>query len=230
MNYLVTGGLMGWLIGERLPGNIFNIGDFHKYVRPINAEGFAGWIDHLLGLYDPAINFAQMNLLDSHDTPRFLTTAGGDLSALKLGWLFLFTYLGAPCIYYGDEIGLSGGPDPACRGAFPWNKKAWNKELHAYAKSLTALRHAHPALRRGTYQRLYAKDNVFAFARRMADETVIIAINAGTDTALAEFPLAGLQLDDGPCQVFFGEANPSISAGQVQGLKLAPRSGVVFGK
>ncbi len=86
MNYLLTGGLMGWLIGDRLPPTIFNIGDYHKYLRPLSAEGFADWIDYLIGLYDPAINAVQLNLLDSHDTPRFITTAGQDISAAQT-WL-----------------------------------------------------------------------------------------------------------------------------------------------
>ena len=123
-------------------------------------------IDYLLGLYEPEINLVQFNLLDSHDTPRFITTAGGDLSALKLGWLFLFTYVGAPCLYYGDEIGLSGGPDPVCRVSFGWDNGGWDLGVIGYAKSIIRLRHNHPALRRGTFRRLYAKDNIYAFARR----------------------------------------------------------------
>jgi neopullulanase len=230
MNYLLTGGLMGWLIGDRLPPYIFNIGDYHKYLRPIDAKGFADWIDYLLSLYDPAINYVQLNLLDSHDTPRFITTAGGDRSALELGWFFLFTYVGAPCIYYGDEVGLSGGPDPACRGAFPWDEKEWDHPLLDYAKSLVSLRRAHPALRRGTFERLLAEGNVYAYARRTDGETVIAAINAGTDTVSVDIPLPGLDLPDGPLTALFGEANTQVAGGRVRGLKLAPRSGVVLGK
>ena len=58
MNYLLTGALMGWLIGDRLPPYIFRIGDYHTYLKPINAEGFADRIDYLLHLYHPEINFA----------------------------------------------------------------------------------------------------------------------------------------------------------------------------
>lgn len=229
MNYLVTGALMGWLIGDRLPPYIFNIGDYHKYLRAINAEEFADRIDALLALYAPEINAVQFNLLDSHDTPRFITTARGDLSALKLGWLFLFTYVGAPCIYYGDEIGLAGGPDPACRAAFKWNKEVQNIELYGYAKLLISLRHAHPALRHGSFLRLYAKDNVFAFARSTDAETLVVAINAGTDTALADLP-APSGLADGQLTTFFGDLEVQVSSGQIRDLKLAPRSGIVLGR
>ena len=64
----------------------------------------------------------MLNLLGSHDMARFLTLARGDLSALRLATAFQMTYPGAPSIYYGDEIGMAGGHDPANRGAFPWHK------------------------------------------------------------------------------------------------------------
>lgn len=230
MNYLLTGGLMGWLIGERLPSYIFTIGDYHKYLKPIDAKGFADWIDYLLGLYDPAINYVQFNLLDSHDTPRFITTAGEDWSALKLGWFFLFTYVGAPCIYYGDEVGLTGGPDPACRGAFPWDEKRWDHSLRNYLKELTTLRRLHPALRRGTFERLLAEGNVFAYARRTHEETLIAVINADHATVNVDIPLTGLDLPEGPLATLFGEAQAEVYGGQVRGLKLAPRTAVILGK
>jgi len=56
--------------------------------------------------------YALMNLIDSHDTARFLNDAGGDKSKLKLAALFQMTYPGAPTIYYGDEVGVTGGNDP----------------------------------------------------------------------------------------------------------------------
>ncbi len=229
MNYLLTGALMGWLIGDRLPDYIFKIGDYHKYLRPLNAEEFADRIDYLLALYATEINAVQFNLLDSHDTPRFLTTAGGDLSALKLGWLFLFTYVGAPCLYYGDEIGMVGGPDPASRGFFRWSKRDWDLGVNGYTKSLISLRNTHPALRRGTFHRLYAKEDIYAFARITDDETILVAINGGTSTASADLPTPP-RLTDGPLTTLFGEADAYISGGQVRGLKLAPRSGVVLGR
>ncbi len=57
------------------------------------------------------MNRAQLNLLDSHDVPRALHSLNGDLKALKLALLLLFLQPGAPCIYYGTEAGLAGGPN-----------------------------------------------------------------------------------------------------------------------
>ena len=82
----------------------------------------------MLGLYAWPVTQAQLNLLDSHDTARFIYQASGDLEALRLAILFLMTMPGAPCLYYGTEIGMDGGPDPDCRRAFPWDPQSWNHE------------------------------------------------------------------------------------------------------
>src|SRR5262249_32892033 len=78
----------------------------------IDGHGYAAKIDHLLGLYPWPIQLTQLNLLDSHDTSRFISMAGGDVASVQLGTLLLFTFPGAPSIYYGDEIGLTGALPP----------------------------------------------------------------------------------------------------------------------
>ncbi len=230
MNYLLTGALMGWLIGDRLPEDIFRIGDYHKYLRPLSAHEFGDRIDYLLGLYDPAINYVQFNLLDSHDTPRFITTAGDNQSAWKLGQLFIFTYIGTPCIYYGDEIGLTGCNDPDCRQAFPWDESQWDHDLLAYTKALVSLRKSQPALRRGSYHRLYAENDVYAFGRNLDDEKIIIAINGAFEPRTANIPVTPLGLQEGPLTTLFGDGQAYMNGGQIPGLALAPRSGIVLKK
>ena len=92
----------------------------------------------------------MLNLLGSHDMARFITLAKGDQTALRLATLFQMTYPGAPSVYYGDEIGMAGGHDPANRGAFPWQKpETWDTDLLHEFQRLIALRRARPALRRG---------------------------------------------------------------------------------
>jgi glycosidase len=57
----------------------------------------------------------MFNLLGSHDTPRFLNTVDHDIKNYLFGYKLLFSMLGSPCIYYGDEIGIDGPHDPGCR-------------------------------------------------------------------------------------------------------------------
>lgn len=127
----------------------------------------------------------QMNLIDSHDTVRYLTQANGDASRLKLAALFQMTYVGAPAIYYGDEIAMEGGRDPDCRRPFVWD---WEKDsrraaMHAWYTKLGNLRNAHAALRTGEFRTLAADGMTYAFERTDGRETFVVVINAGRSPA-----------------------------------------------
>jgi len=128
-------------------------------------------------LYSHDITYAQFNLLDSHDTPRFLSCASGNMEALKLAWLFLLCYPGAPCIFYGDEIGIDGEHDPGCRKSFPWEENRWNKNLRTYLKEIIALRKQNPALRGGDFTRLWSANGTYVFSRSLDKNTLVIALN-----------------------------------------------------
>jgi cyclomaltodextrinase len=134
---------------------------------------------------------AQMNLLDSHDTERFLTTVGGDLRRLKLATLFAMTYVGAPSIYYGDEIAMEGGHDPDCRRPFLWNwtDDAARVETHDYFAKLANLRMSRDCMTLGSYRTLFAEGPVFAFLRSLGDEHVVVVLNAGDESATVSVPL-----------------------------------------
>lgn len=127
----------------------------------------------------------QMNLIDSHDTVRYLTQANGDASRLMLAALFQMTYVGAPAIYYGDEIAMEGGRDPDCRRPFVWD---WEKDprraaMHAWYTKLGNLRNAHAALRTGEFRTLAADGMTYAFERTDGRETFVVVINAGRSPA-----------------------------------------------
>jgi len=133
-----------------------------------------------------------MNLLSSHDKARFVSRSGNDLARLKLAALFQMTYVGAPTIYYGDEVALAGGEDPDNRRPFPWD---WQKDpkrvdVHDWYVKLTALRAAHPALQDGEFHTLEASGKVYAYARSDAKETYVVALNAGGAAATADLDLA----------------------------------------
>jgi neopullulanase len=229
MNYLVTIASLGFFTGKHLDQQETNrAGGYRNKVHSMDVTEFAGRIDHNLSLYDPAITQAQLNLLDSHDTPRFLTSAGGDVASLKLAMLFISTYPGAPCLYYGDEIGMYGCHDPECRKSFPWDKSRWNGDLLNYTKKCISLRQKHPALRRGSYYRLYANDGVYVFGRKMHDEKLVIALNAAEQEKSLDIAVEALGLPNGPLTAIFGEARAKVQGGKIVGLKLAPRSAVVL--
>ena len=117
------------------------------------------------------------NLLGSHDTARFLTEAGDEKWRLRLAMAFQMLFPGAPAIYYGDELGMTGENDPGCRGGMAWDKP--DQDLLNWQKRLIRLRKKHLSLRRGSYTVLAAKDGLFAFVREEGNDRVTAAFNTG---------------------------------------------------
>jgi glycosidase len=94
------------------------------------------------------------------------------------GFALLFTNRGAPLLYYGDEIGLPGAGDPDNRRAMQWDELSPNqKYLKDRIQKLTAIRAAHPALRRGTRKTLEATADTFVYERATPGDKVYVAIN-----------------------------------------------------
>jgi len=86
---------------------------------------------------------------------------------------------------------MSGAQDPLCRGSFPVDEAAWDHALLAYVRGLTALRHAHPALRRGTFTQAGAQGMAAAYLRSHDGESFLIAFDAGEEPALLEVVVGG---------------------------------------
>ena len=183
-------------------------------------------MQELLQLYPWEIQLTQLNLLASHDTARLISIAGSDRPSVELATLLLLTFPGAPSIYYGDEVGLPGKIDPDSRRGFPL-EAIWDREILEYHRQLIALRHAYPALRTGDYQVLHAQGLVYVFARTLGSEEIVVAVNAGTDSA--NVSLAANKLRSHPSKLLFGSAEIEFAANGAQlNLKLPPRAGCIL--
>ena len=169
----------------------------------------------------------MLNLLGSHDTPRFVTLAGGDTASLRLALLALMTLPGAPCIYYGDEIGMQGRHDPDSRRAFAWDEAHWDRELLDFTRAAVALRHAKAVLRHGEYRTLAAEGQAIAYLRSAPDSAVVVVLNAGDAPATLSFALdSGAAL---AAHVLPGWPAATIEQdGSMVGVTVAPRSGGVL--
>jgi neopullulanase len=228
MNYLFTKLVLGYFIGENMDLAEVQKAGGYREVQPLGQREFTLGIDALLNLYAPTITQAQLNLLDSHDTPRFITCARGDETTLRLALLFMFTYPGAPCIYYGDEIGLDGKHDPDCRKAFPWDQRCWNHDLRNYVKQCIELRKATPALRRGTYRVLMAENDVYVFARQLGGDVAIVAFNLSRERRKVSLNVQGVADDRKILKDVWSEDDYAVLRGVLRDVKLHPRSGVVL--
>jgi glycosidase len=229
MNYLFAEAAISFAAGPRVDWRLAE-GKGYRPSMNLDARSYADRIDWVLSLYPWEIQLAQFNLLDSHDTARVISLAGGDIASVHLSTLLLMTYPGAVSIYYGDEIGLEGGmPDHDTRRPFPWDRPhLWKTEVLDFHKELIRLRNRHPALRRGIYRRLYADDAVYAFGRQLGEETLLIAVNTAGQSRTAAIPVDGFFAPDSALEMLYGSSGGAdIQAGKVQ-LNLSPRSGVVL--
>ena len=225
MNYDVTRPMIAFFSNGKLDLKVLHQqANYHGIHHSIDAHEFANQIDHNLGLYKKDITYSQMNLLDSHDTPRFLSCVSGDKTALKLAWLFMFAYPGAPCIYYGDEIGMDGEHDPYCRKSFSWDESTWDKNLLGYAKELIDLRKKNPALRRGDYQRLWSAEGVYAFSRSYEGKTFVVALNTSETPQQVHITY---EAKKSPKPVFGEASEISVEDGRLR-FTVPARSGVVL--
>ena len=184
MNYPLAEAILGFAGGPSLDMDI--VRGHHEYRRtmePLDGPGFAARLLETADAYDPDVVAVQLNLLSSHDAPRMQTVLSGDDVAVRLAILIQMTLPGAPCVYYGDEIGLAGGNDPACRGAFPWDRDRWDLGLHDYVREAIRLRSDEQVLRQGVLTVLAADRDMVAYERRLDDRTMLIALNAGVRAA-----------------------------------------------
>ena len=191
-----------WLQGDQFDA-VMNYRFQKALIAYFGAEdmdtcAFARTLRDLFLAYPEPATAVMLNLLGSHDTARPMTVVRSRdqahaLESLKLMVAMQFTCAGAPCIYYGDEIGLEGDKDPDCRRCYPWgweqraDERAQRSELLAYYKRLIAVRKANPALRRGAFHLLEADParQIYAFERRTPDNRCVIALNrSGQDQAL----------------------------------------------
>jgi len=182
----------------------------------------------LLSAYAPTTTAVQLNLLGSHDTPRALSLLGGDVEAMELAVLLQATLPGAPCVYYGDEVGLTGGKDPDSRKAFPWDPARWEADLLHATRATFALRRAEPALRSDGVTILAAASGALAFERRAGERRLAVALNAGdagTSLHLGAGGAAEVMLATGRGRLQPPRLRPSDGALTVD---LPPRAGVVI--
>ena len=156
--------------------------DFRRFCTQFFAEGilsaeeFDLRVSSLLMRYKQQATEAQLNLLDGHDVCRFLTLCGGDLDKMEAVLVFQMTFPGMPGVFYGDEKGMTGLSEAEYRQPMKWNDKSPLEEIY---RTLIGIRKENPALTRGRYETVQAKDKLYEYRRTDEGQTVSVAINMG---------------------------------------------------
>jgi cyclomaltodextrinase / maltogenic alpha-amylase / neopullulanase len=229
MNYPFARSVYGWLAPH------------HQRLTPSQVDAR---LAELRFTYPSEVTAVLMNLVDSHDTDRLVSmlanpNRGYDqenreqdgapynpgkpgpefYARARLAALLQMTYVGAPMIYYGDEVGMWGSDDPNNRRPMVWSdlgryadrgNQVMPEHLEHY-QALTRLRRDHPALVDGSFQTLLTDDlrDVWVFLRDNGQEQLLVAINASKrDQTVNLEPAALLHLDTAPFARLFGPAQP----------------------
>ena len=223
MNYRFAEPTIAFTSGDRF---IPEYAQHHYEPYPaIDARQYSDRIKKLLNLYSWEIQLTQLNLLNSHDTSRLLSSTGSDRDTIHLATTLLLTFPGAPCIYYGDEVGLLGGKDPDCRRGFP-ERSEWDLATFKHHQELISLRHQYPALRTGEYQTLYAQDSVYSFVRILDSQAIIIAVNVSDSPQKVNFLVS--DLPNKPQSLLSGNGSVCWQNNSLE-LNIAPRNFLLIG-
>ncbi len=232
MNYPLTEATLGYAAGDHLDLRVASQHDeYRRFLVHRDGPSFAGELQRLLSLYDPEVTAVMLNLMGSHDAPRARNVCGGDMAAVRIATLLQMTLPGAPCIYYGDEVGLPGEQDPDNRRAFPWDRDQWDQAHRAFVRDVIGLRKRHRALRDGALQVLGAHDQAFAMLRTDDNQAFVVATNAGGGESTLDLTLPdGVASADGASAITFGGFDGGTVQGEGRSLRLVlpPRTGTVI--
>ena len=138
--------------------------------------------------YRRQVTYGQLNLLDSHDVSRFLSLCNGDVKRMKLAVLFQMTFVGMPCVFYGDEKGMTGVLEEEYRHPMPWDNK--DSEIQAFYKKAACLRQQYTALRRGDFRMIFAgrDGGMIHYTREISGEVIGVMMNRSNDSVNVSIP------------------------------------------
>ena len=214
MNYYFRTALVSWLNGE------------------LGAAQVNGAVSDAREAYGLPGLLCSWTMLSSHDTPRLRNALPGP-GRVALALLAQMTLPGVPLLYYGEETGMEGGPDPANRGPMVWEETRWDTGQRDRVRQLLAIRRQSPALRHGDVvalgQRLPGDALVFLRFTEVPGEAALVVINASPEPLRAKLLLPYAHWYDGvPLRDALGHGpDTRVLAGGVQ-LDVGPNTGMVY--
>ena len=190
-----------------------------------------------------------VTFFSNHDVTRLASETSANaghvqdegLRTLELAYGLTLTLRGIPQLYYGDEIGMTGGPDPDNRHDFPggWSDDPKNaftadgrtprqQKIFSYAQTLLRLRREHPVLAQGRLWHLASDDSSYVFERDSEEERLIVAFNNSKESRQLKIPIKDTPVQDvAGLTTLLGEARGTIAAGQLE-LAMPPQSLTIF--
>lgn len=237
MNYRFRRALIGFVNGDTHDAN-------QGFIQGLNPDQFNSVLQSVKEDYPAPAFETAMNLVGTHDTARILwvLTPGArnredkefnaanlaeGKAKLKLLAIVQMTLPGAPTVYYGDEVGLTGDTDPDDRRPFPWNDE--DTGLLAHYRALTRLRHRYSFLRTGSFDRLYTHndDGTYAYGRKDASGAAVVAVNRDAAAHDLTIDLSGYVPEGTILKDRLGSGTYVVAGGQIT-VNLAGRWGAIL--
>jgi glycosidase len=237
MNYRFRRALIGFVNGDTHDAN-------QGFIQGLNPDQFNSVLQSVKEDYPAPAFETAMNLVGTHDTARILwvLTPGArnredkefnaanlaeGKAKLKLLAIVQMTLPGAPTVYYGDEVGLTGDTDPDDRRPFPWHDK--DTGLLGHYRALTRLRHRHSFLRTGSFDRLYTHndDGTYAYGRKDASGAAVVAVNRDTAAHDLTIDLSGYVPEGTVLKDGLGSGTYVVAGGQIT-VNVAGRWGAIL--
>ena len=248
MNYRLRDAVIGFLAPQ--PFDSKGFGDSGRIILP---SEFAARMQSIREDYPDAPYYSLMNLLDSHDTERlrWTLTPGDETTASKeqdaghvaegrlrqqLASLIQFTVPGAPTVFYGDEVGVTGDDDPDDRRTYPWADTGGTPDsvLFDHYKALNTLRNTNGVLVNGDFKVLLADDakDVVAYGRKTNNRAALVIINRNSSIHSITIPVAGYLPDGISLQQKYavgsgGSNSVTVANGAING-SINPMSAIVL--
>ncbi len=169
-----------WLHGDQLD-SVMNYDlsyPIWKYLEhQIDLDTFKNVVTTYLATTPKNVMENMFNLVGSHDTIRIKRRLSDDSRRVKLSYLLMFLSAGAPNIYYGDEIGITGEHDPDNRRCMLWNKKDQDLDFFDFTKKLIELRSKHLSFSDYDYE--FIDSSVLMFKKEKNEDRILVIINNG---------------------------------------------------
>jgi len=196
--------------------------------KPLSTEALVrSWQENLAAI-PWTVALQQFNVLDSHDTSRIHTLLNQDQDLVRLAVMIQFTFPGVPCVYYGDEIGLTDEPGFVQRNCFPWDEDRWDKDLLAFYQKLISIRKESDVLAEGSFQVLFWDDDLLVFQRLLGEKRVVVT--ASRIDQPNGFVLKSTLINPNGLEhlkSLFGEARLVLQPGEMK-LPAMPRGGQIW--
>ena len=150
----------------------------------INVSQFVQNLGYLKGRLNKKCYPLMWNLIDSHDTARFLHLCHDNKKKQHLAAAFQLLLPGMPMVYYGDEYAMPGANDPDCRRGMYWDEEYQDKEMYNWYKKLMQVRKTHACIVEGELIDTITNDeeDTIVLIRKSGEETLAMIFNCGSST------------------------------------------------